>query len=184
MSVGPDSKGSHKIVEVRRQTSPIRFAHVHVNSACSTTAPQGFGGIGFAFALQALREEMDEEMVGWLVEEMRLNRTAAIAKKNSWHRPSPLRGSGLSGHHHSPPISPNHCAALLRAQPRAKRLVALCASACGTHPNFLSYSSVASGVGTEKVSHRQGRRVVEWAWPMHLGALSSACVRERYQQQG
>jgi hypothetical protein len=87
MSVGPDSKGSHKIVEVRRQTSPIRFAHVHVNSACSTTAPQGFGGIGFAFALQALREEMDEEMVGWLVEEMRLNRTAAIAKKNSWHRP-------------------------------------------------------------------------------------------------
>ena len=122
MSVGPDSKGSHKIVEVRRQTSPIRFAHVHVNSACSTTAPQGFGGIGFAFALQALREEMDEEMVGWLVEEMRLNRTAAIAKKNSWHRPSPLRGSGLSGHHHSPPISPNHCAALLRAQPRAEAI--------------------------------------------------------------
>ena len=124
-------------------------------------------GLRLLFALQALREEMDEEMVGWLVEEMRLNRTAAIAKKHSWHRPSPLRGSGLSGHHHSPPISPNHCAALLRAQPRAKRLVALCASACGTHPNFLSYSSV-----------------VEWAWPMHLGALSSACDSERYQQQG
>ena len=67
-------------------------------------------------------------------------------------------------------------------------LVAFCASACGsacgTHPNFLSYSSVASGVGTEKVSDCQGRRVVEWAWPMHLGALSSACDSERYQQQG